>query len=269
MRSRWGAPWLAAALLLPAAAVAQQATPVYAGDASLYLHRDGSLTADPPTAADDAVFVFDPFTRSVRFESPPLLQPWSLRGPGSVHLTFGTTLDVLGRVNATLDLDGVPFADSATYDLLPDLRPREVVLAFDGMDGIVPVGTRLGLTVGVEPMVEVLPGPNGAALSLTDLMVEMLYDSLSSSSGLDVLGVDGGGDDGAPGPRGPAGTSPGNTTIPGNDTGGGGGGGAGLPVPLQALTAAGVDPFLVMAGIGTSAVAVLTGLAIRGRQGLG
>lgn len=276
--------YMALALTLPGMAMAQQPLPVYTGDTSLYMHRDGSLTADRPTAGDDAVFTFDMSTLSVRFESPRLLQPWALRGPGSLHLTFRTTLDVLGRVNATLDLDGVSFADSTTFDLLPDFRPRDVVLAFEGLDGVLPVGGRLGLTISLEPGVQVLPGPDGAAVTLADVLVEMLYDSLGSSSGLEVLGTDGtGGDDGTggapgqpgqPGPRGPAGTSPGNTTIPGNNTGGGGGGGGGsgggngLPVPLEALATAGVDPFLVMAGIGTSAVAVLTGLAIRGRQGL-
>lgn len=274
-------PWVAwvavAAVIVPALAHAQQAPPAYAADAVLYMHRDFTLTADPPTAEDDAVFAFGPTALAVRFESPALQQPWALRGSAALRLTLGNQVDALGRLSAALDLDGEPFAQSNTADLLADFRPREVELLFQGLEGTIPVGRRLGLTVQIEPAAAVL-GPDGP-VSLTDVLVELHYDSTARPGRLDVMGVDDPSASGAPGtpgrpgatgPQGPAGTSTTGTNGTGADGGDGGAGDGlqGLPVPLEA-TSGSVDPYLVMSGVGTSAVAMVAGLALRGRRGLG
>lgn len=266
----------AAVLLAPVGlAAAQAALPVYVADAALFLHRDLALTADAPDGADDAVFTFTPTTLAVRFESPALQQPWALRGEAALRTTFARTIDAQGRVSAILDLAGEPLATSTTHDLLLDFRPREFLFEFTGLEGTLPVGSVLGLTVQVEPIVEVAPSPDGAAITLATLAVDMLYDSATHPSSLDFLGIedpDGPGASRSAGPKGPAGTAPGTPGSGANGTagpGGTGGPGGGLPEPLAALGTGAVDPFLVMAGIGTSIVVVLGGLALRGRQGLG
>lgn len=282
MRPRPWVAWVAFAVVLgPAFAHAQQAPPAYIADAVLFLHRDFTLTADPPTAEDDAVFAFGPTALAVRFESPALQQPWALRGSAALRLVLGNQVDALGRVSAGLDLDGEPFAQSTSADLLADFRPREVQLLFEGLDGTIPIGRRVGLTVQIEPAAAVV-GPDGP-VSLTDVLVELHYDSTARPGRLDVMGVDDPSTSGAPGgpgapgppgatrPQGPAGTSTGSngTGTAGPDgTDGSDGGLAGLPVPLEAPGGS-VDPYLVMSGVGTSAVAMVAGLALRGRRGLG
>jgi hypothetical protein len=253
-----------ALLALPLPGHAQQA------DVTWYLHRDFSLDTAPPNSSADATFTWSLLPpHNVTFTSAPLVYNWTVSTPATFHLTLAPPqLTVLGRLQATLLVNGTAVG-STDEDILLDLREKDVALSFQELPDLVPAGSVVSLDVALQPFLDVgTPSPVG--LSLVDLQVQMLYDSTAHPSGLRTLGNDPTAR-GAPGPAGPPG-------APGSD-GGPGGNGTDAGEPLNRTSGGLIPPVVLEAGppgsdalllgVGTSAIAVVAGLMLRGRSGLG
>lgn len=202
-------------------------------EVTLYLRDGGGLDSEVPTGPAETTALGLVGNGTATFRSAPLGDPILLDGPATLRLHLDATASLQGRVHADVTVGGDPVAWTTSEPLLVGVERRVVDLTIPEVATRADAGDRLGLELGLEPLVET------GAPDLTNLVVTVAYDGADAPSRLHVDGTQcvsvgpdgnvgiGAGEDpgGCPGDDGGDGEDPGDGPGDGDDEGDGPGDG--------------------------------------------
>lgn len=152
-------------------------------EVTLHLRGGGKLDSGTPTGPAETTALGLLGNGTATFRSAPLGDPLLLDGPGTLRLHLDATASVQGRVHADVTVGGDPVASTTSEPLLVEVERRAVDLAIPEVAAQADAGDRIGLDVGLEPLVET------GAPELTNLVVTVAYDGADAPSRLHVDGT--------------------------------------------------------------------------------